>query len=149
MWFKLSRRCDLRRSRELDHRSRRSPVPEAEHVSGCRQPHLVRGKPTLKFGGQYAHFIYPQFFLSRSLGDYQYANLQEFINDAVPSQAGRTLRGAGTGSFLGTQSLMAGFVQDDIKVSSRLILNLGVRYEYWTNPVGSDTQALNAISNVP
>src|SRR6266849_6130655 len=109
----------------------------------------VRGKHTLKFGGQYAHFIYPQFFLSRSLGDYQYANLQEFINDAVPSQAGRTLRGAGTGSFLGTQSLMAGFVQDDIKVSSRLTLNLGVRYEYWTNPVGSNTQALNAISNVP
>jgi len=44
---------------------------------------------------------------------------------------------------------MAGFVQDDIKVSSRLTLNLGVRYEYWTNPVGSNTQALNAISNVP
>jgi len=109
----------------------------------------VRGRHTLKFGGQYAHFIYPQFFLSRSLGDYQYANLQEFINDEVPSQAGRTLRGAGTGSFIGTQSLMAGFVQDDIKVSSRLTLNLGVRYEYWTNPVGSNTQALNAISNVP
>jgi hypothetical protein len=109
----------------------------------------VRGKHTLKVGGQYAHFIYPQFFLSRSLGDYQYANMQEFINDAVPSQAGRTLRGAGTGSFVGTQSLMAGFVQDDIKVSSRLTLNFGVRYEYWTNPVGSNTQALNAISNVP
>jgi len=105
----------------------------------------VRGKHTLKFGGQYAHFIYPQFFLSRSLGDYQYANLQEFINDAVPSQAGRTLRGAGTGSFLGTQSLMAGFVQDDIKVSSRLTLNLGVRYEYWTNPVGDDAQVHIAV----
>src|SRR5258708_21569581 len=44
---------------------------------------------------------------------------------------------------------MAGFVQDDIKVLARLTLNPGVRYEYWTNPVGSNTQALNAIANVP
>jgi hypothetical protein len=59
------------------------------------------------------------------------------------------LRNAGTGSFLGTQSLFAVFAQDDFKLNPRLTLNLGLRYEYWTNPVGDDTQALNAISNVP
>ena len=109
----------------------------------------VRGKHTFKFGGQYTHFIYPQFFLPRSLGDYWYSSLDEFINDHLPSQPGRTLRGAGSGTFLGTQSLVAAFVQDDIKVTPRLTLNLGVRYEYWTNPAGSSLQALNAISNVP
>jgi Carboxypeptidase regulatory-like domain len=109
----------------------------------------VHGKHTFKFGGQYNHFIYPQFFLPRSNGDNEYATTEEFINDQLPGQKGRTLRGAGSGYFLGTQSLIAGFVQDDLKVTPRLTLNLGVRYEFWTNPVGGETQTLNAISNVP
>jgi carboxypeptidase family protein/TonB-dependent receptor-like protein len=107
------------------------------------------GKHTIKFGGEYTHFIYPQFFLPRSNGDNWYQTTQTFINDLVPDVPSRTLRGAGTGSFLGTQSLFAGFVQDDFKVTPRLTLNLGARYEYWTNPVGSNAQALNAISSVP
>jgi Carboxypeptidase regulatory-like domain/TonB dependent receptor-like, beta-barrel len=109
----------------------------------------VHGKHTFKFGGQYNHFIYPQFFLPRSNGDNWYKSTQEFINDLEPTQPGRTLRGAGSGYFLGTQSLIAGFVQDDVKVTPRLTLNLGVRYEFWTNPVGNKLQTLNAISNVP
>ncbi len=108
-----------------------------------------RGKHTFKFGGEYTHFIYPQFFLPRSNGDYWYSTLQVFINDLTADNVGRTLRNAGTGSFLGTQSLFAVFAQDDFKLNPRLTLNLGLRYEYWTNPVGDDTQALNAISNVP
>ena len=107
----------------------------------------VRGKHTFKFGGEYNHFIYPQFFLPRSVGDYAYSTTSAFINDAVPDV--RSLRNAGSGSFLGTDSLIAGFIQDDFKVSSRLTLNLGLRYEWWTNPVGDKQWNLNAISNVP
>jgi len=109
----------------------------------------VHGKHTFKFGGQYNHFIYPQFFLSRSNGDNWYSSTQEFINDLEPTQQGRTLRGAGSGYFLGTESLIAGFVQDDLKITPRLTVNLGLRYEFWTNPVGDKTQTLNSISNVP
>jgi hypothetical protein len=108
-----------------------------------------KGKHTFKFGAEYTHFIYPQFFLPRSNGDYWYSTLQVFVNDQTADNVGRTLRNAGTGSFLGTQSLFAGFAQDDFKLSPRLTVNLGLRYEYWTNPVGDKTQTLNAISNVP
>lgn len=107
------------------------------------------GKHTFKFGGQYNHFIYPQFFLPRSNGDNWYDTLTEFINDEQTNNLGRTLRNAGTGSFLGTQSAFYGFAQDDFKLTPRLTLNLGLRYEYWTNPLGDSTQALNAISSVP
>ncbi|HKV77121.1 MAG TPA: TonB-dependent receptor [Candidatus Sulfotelmatobacter sp.] len=107
----------------------------------------VHGKHTFKFGGEYNHFIYPQFFLPRSVGDYEYSTTANFIQDQVPDA--RALRNAGSGFFLGTQSLMAGFAQDDFKVTPRLTLNLGVRYEFWTNPVGDKEWALNAISNVP
>ncbi|PYX14526.1 MAG: hypothetical protein DMG84_14860 [Acidobacteria bacterium] len=109
----------------------------------------AHGKHTFKFGGQYMHFIYPQFFLSRSNGDNWYKTMQTLVNDLEPDVRGRTLRNAGSGFFLGTQSAMYGFLQDDIKVTPRLTLNLGLRYEYWTNPVGDETQALNAISSVP
>ena len=109
----------------------------------------VLGKHTLKFGGEYTHYIYPQFFLPRSNGDYWYKTAQDLVNDNLASVPGRTLRGAGSGSFLGTESLLAGYFQDDLKVTPRLTLNLGLRYEYWTNPVGGETQARNAISSVP
>src|SRR5216683_5637554 len=107
------------------------------------------GKHTIKFGGEYTHFIDPTFFLPRSNGDNWYNFTEVLIDDLVPDVPSRTLRGAGTGSFLGTQSLFSGFAQDDFKFNPRLTLNLGLRYEYWTNPVGGNAQALNAISSVP
>jgi Carboxypeptidase regulatory-like domain/TonB dependent receptor len=109
----------------------------------------AHGKHTFKFGGQYTHFIYPSYFLSRSNGDNEYLSTQTFINDLVPDNPGQTLRNVGSGLFQGTQTLFAGFVQDDFKVTPRLTLNLGVRYEYWTNPLGSSLQSENAISSVP
>jgi hypothetical protein len=108
---------------------------------------LTKGRHTIKFGAGFNHIIYPQFFLPRSLGDNEYSSTAEFIADNVPS--GNTLRNAGTGSFLGTQSLTSWFVQDDVKVTKRFTVNLGLRYEFWTNPVGDKTQVVNAISNLP
>jgi hypothetical protein len=112
---------------------------------------IVKGRHSFKFGAGFAHIIYPQFFLPRSTGDNEYSSTEEFVGDQVPSDGNfnNTLRNVGTGSFLGTQSLTSWFVQDDIKLTKRLTLNAGLRYEFWTNPVGDKTQALNAISNVP
>src|SRR5882724_7127688 len=43
-----------------------------------------QGKHSFKFGGQYNHFIYPQFFLPRSNGDNQYVSANAFVNDVLP-----------------------------------------------------------------
>ncbi len=104
---------------------------------------------TLKWGAEYRHYIAPAFFLSRSHGEYDYATTQELVNDLEPGNPGTTLRGAGSPLFSQNQDSFYWFVQDDLKVTPRLTLNIGVRYEYNSNFGSSKTQALNAISDVP
>lgn len=110
---------------------------------------FTHGRHTFKSGAEFRHYISPNFFLSRSHGDYDYATTQELVNDLVPSLQGNTLRGAGTPIFKQTQSAIYWFVQDDIKVNTRLTLNLGLRYEFTNNFASSKAQALNALSSVP
>jgi hypothetical protein len=104
---------------------------------------------TLKWGAEYRHYISPTFFLSRSHGEYDYVTTQELVDDLEPGNSGTTLRGAGSPLFSQDQDGFYWFVQDDMKVTPRLTLNIGVRYEYNSNFGSSKTQALNAISDVP
>lgn len=108
---------------------------------------LVRGKHNFKLGGEYRWWIAPSNFLPRERGEWDYATLSELINDVVPTGSNGALRGAGTGLFDGNQHAWYGFVQDDWKVTPRLTLNLGMRYEWYSNPNGVHSQTLNAISN--
>ena len=103
---------------------------------------------TLKWGAEYRHYIAPTFFLSRSHGEYNYVTTQDLVNDLVPDPA-NTLRGAGSGLFSQNHDSIYWFVQDDLKLTPRFTLNLGLRYEYNSNFASSKTQALNEISSVP
>jgi hypothetical protein len=110
---------------------------------------IVKGAHTIKFGPEYRRWIAPSDFLPRSRGEWDYADLQTFINDQVPNGFNGALRGAGTGLFNGNQYAIYGFLQDDWKVTPRLTLNLGLRYEWTSNPADVKKQTLNAISNLP
>jgi outer membrane receptor protein involved in Fe transport len=110
---------------------------------------IVKGAHTIKFGPEYRRWIAPSDFLPRSRGEWDYADLQTLINDQIPDGFNQALRGAGTGHFNGNQHAIYGFLQDDWKVTPRLTLNLGLRYEWTSNPADVKLQKLNAISSMP
>ncbi|MFB3916879.1 MAG: TonB-dependent receptor domain-containing protein [Terriglobales bacterium] len=110
---------------------------------------IVAGKHSIKFGPEYLWWIAPSNFLPRERGEWDYTNLQQFINDQIPVGLNGALRGAGSGVFDGNQHAIFGFIQDDWKVTPRLTLNLGLRYEWYSIANGEKLQTLNAISNAP
>lgn len=109
----------------------------------------ARGKHTLKWGAEFRHSIAPTFYLPRSHGDYVYNTTEELVKDVIPGNKGNTLRGAGTAIFSQNQNSIYWFAQDDFKVTPRLTVNLGLRYEFASNFASSKTQAMNALASVP
>ena len=106
----------------------------------------ISGAHTLKLGGEFRQTKSLSGFLPRARGEYSYQSLDEFVRDKIPSVL--ALRGAGSGAYDGARNATYGFIQDSWKISPRLTLDFGVRYE-WTNVAKSDeAQALNAIANV-
>jgi hypothetical protein len=107
------------------------------------------GRHQLKGGIEYRNWIAPQDFLPRGRGEWDYANMSQFIDDLVPAGLNGALRGAGSGFFAGNQQAVYWFLQDDVKATRNLTLNLGIRYEFTTNPRDSSLQTLNEIATLP
>lgn len=109
----------------------------------------IRGKHTFKFGAEVRKYISPTNTLPRARGEWDYASLNTLINDLVPDGANGALRGAGSGSVAENYNAFYWFVQDDWKITPRLTLNLGLRYEYNGVPRDENLQAINGISDDP
>ncbi|HEY1239340.1 MAG TPA: carboxypeptidase regulatory-like domain-containing protein [Bryobacteraceae bacterium] len=113
------------------------------------------GRHTIKAGYSLVDVILSGYFVQRVRGDYDYTSLEEFLLDRVPSgglfgtpNSGERTVGATNGVPFGHLE-HAFFVNDDFRVRPNLTLNLGVRYEYVTIPVGSRYQALSSPADVP
>lgn len=109
----------------------------------------VLGPHQLKAGVEYRNTIAPAEFLERSRGDYYYNTLEELVDDVIDPYSYSALRGVGSGYFAGNQHSLYWFVQDDYHVTPNLTLNLGLRYEFTTNPRDARLQAQNAIATLP
>jgi len=109
----------------------------------------IRGRHNFKFGAEFRKWISPNDFLPRARGEYDWASLESFLKDEIPTGSNGALRGVGSGVFADNRNGFYGFVQDDFKIHARLTLNLGLRYEYVGNARDANSQEVNAIASVP
>ncbi len=101
----------------------------------------VKGKHSLKFGFDGRKFIAPQSFTQRVRGDYEWNNLTEYLHDVAPTNFGE--RSTGNFFYYGDQTAFYGYVNDTYRVTEKLSINLGLRYEFTSVPVGERAQQLN------
>ncbi len=105
----------------------------------------VWGKHTLKFGGTFIDTVTTNYFIQRVTGNYEYSTLGLYLTDQAPDTLGERSAGA-TSDPVGFLQY-AGYVNDDFRVTSNLTINLGMRYEYVTQPVASRYQGLSSVAS--
>jgi len=84
------------------------------------------GRHTLKFGGAYVVQAPGRF--NEELPVFRYGNANDFLANR-PNQVQFTF---GIPRFHGRLWQLAGFVQDDFRMRPNLVLNIGVRYEFYS-----------------
>jgi hypothetical protein len=110
----------------------------------------IRGPHTFKVGVEAKKYIAPTNVLQRARGEWDYTTLSQLVNDFVPNGApNKALRGAGSGNVAENYNAFYWFVQDDWKITNRLTINAGLRYEYSGVPRAENLQAINAIADDP
>jgi hypothetical protein len=93
----------------------------------------VKGKHSLKFGVTVERIQDNEIASGNSRGDYTFLDVPSFLAnvpirfDAPPPGSADAYRGL-------RETLFGAYVQDDFKVSQRLTLNLGLRYEFMSDP---------------
>jgi outer membrane receptor protein involved in Fe transport len=103
----------------------------------------LRGRHALKFGGEFAHIeadATPDYFRGRiqfrgkgtpGLTDAAGKPRASFpLEDFFAGNPNRALLNVGNGNRIVNWRNYAGFVQDDWRIKPRVMLNLGLRYEY-------------------
>ncbi len=109
----------------------------------------VKGKHSLKFGFDGRKYISPQGFTQRARGDYQWAQLDQFLHDLAPDKNGFAERSTGQQTYYGDQTALYGYANDTWRVTPTLTVNAGLRYEFTSVPVGERAQQLNSAASVP
>ena len=81
-------------------------------------------------------------------GDYEYTNLERFLQDKVPNVLAQ--RNVGGKPYSGNNIALYGYANDNWNVPLAISrLNLGVRYEFTSVPKSMKEFALNSLADVP
>jgi hypothetical protein len=107
----------------------------------------VKGKHNIKMGFDGRKFISPQSFTQRVRGDYEWDAMTEYLHDLAPTYFGE--RSTGNFIYYGDQTAFYGYVNDVWHYTAKLSLNMGLRYEFTSVPVGEREQVVNASASVP
>ncbi len=104
---------------------------------------LTLGSHSLQFGGMIERMRFNMNQPDRPFGEWTFRNYADFLLDnpgtyrGTPPQTGNSIRGF-------RQSFFALYLQDDWRVTPRLTLNLGLRWEPYSIP----TEANNLLTNL-
>ena len=109
----------------------------------------TRGRHGLKFGFDGRKYISPQGFTQRARGDYEYANLDQFLHDLAPDPDGFAERSSGNHTYYGDQTALYFYGNDTWRITPSFTINAGLRYEFTSVPTGERAQALNIAASVP
>ena len=107
----------------------------------------IKGRHSLKFGFDGRKYISPQSFTQRVRGDYEWNYLTEYLHDLAPTAFGE--RSTGNFFYYGDQTAFYGYGNDVWRITEKMSLNFGLRYEFTSVPVGERTQELNMAASVP
>jgi hypothetical protein len=109
----------------------------------------VKGKHSFKIGFDGRKFISPQGFTQRARGDYEWAELDQYLHDLAPDGNGFAQRSTGQQTYYGDQTAFYGYANDTWRATPTITFNFGLRYEFTSVPVGERAQQLNIAASVP
>jgi carboxypeptidase family protein/TonB-dependent receptor-like protein len=106
----------------------RGPEGNASFVDSVS---YLRGKHAFKFGFDFVDVVYDNNAYNRANGQIKFADLQSFLSGTPKS--GTIL--VGDPNLFARAHWYAAFIQDDWRLTPRVTVNLGLRWEYTGSPV--------------
>src|SRR5262249_21516460 len=92
-------------------------------------------------------FSWTQGFSQRARGDYEYATVNDFVQDQVPTSFAQ--RSTGNNTYYGDQFAIYSYANEEFRITKNLTFNFGLRYEFTSVPFTMGLQKLNAAASVP